>query len=437
MVEGAPPEVGEFTIDVDSAAKHGFVIGDTYEVMIPSGRDDLTLSGTTSFGEDNATLGAVLVQMSTAEAGELFGVDGVSTVDVRLAEGADAAAVQAAVAAAVPAAEVVDNATVLDETASEFTDEIDVVRNILLGFGGVALFVSIFIIYNTFGIVLGQRTSELALLRTVGADPPPDPAFRPRSRHSSSAARLGRRHRRRDRGGQGNRGLVRPKGVDLSDYPLVMATRTVVTAVVVGIGVTLLAAIGPARAGGNGGADGRCSRMAPQPEASGRAGGWARGVVLFGAGLAAGRRSRRCRIDHGDRRRHGAGAVAIFLGVAMLSPLAVGIVTACVRMAGANRRCRRRHGTQERRPQPPPDGHDRGGADDRPGAGLDRAGGRPVGEGGLGSTFERSAKADYYVTDELEDVDFPATWSRAAPVGRRRRRDRLQPCRSPCRRHGQ
>ena len=30
-----PAEVGEFTIDVDSAAKHGFVIGDTYEVMIP------------------------------------------------------------------------------------------------------------------------------------------------------------------------------------------------------------------------------------------------------------------------------------------------------------------------------------------------------------------------------------------------------------------
>ena len=37
--------------------------------------------------------------------------------------------------------------------------------------GGVALFVSIFIIYNTFAIVLGQRIRELALLRTVGADP--------------------------------------------------------------------------------------------------------------------------------------------------------------------------------------------------------------------------------------------------------------------------
>ena len=33
------------------------------------------------------------------------------------------------------------------------------------------MFVSIFIIYNTFAIVLSQRSRELALLRTVGADP--------------------------------------------------------------------------------------------------------------------------------------------------------------------------------------------------------------------------------------------------------------------------
>ena len=70
-----------------------------------------------------------------------------------------------------PTAEVVDHATVLAETTHDFTKEINVVGNILLGFGFVALFVSIFIIYNTFSIVLGQRTRELALLRTIGADP--------------------------------------------------------------------------------------------------------------------------------------------------------------------------------------------------------------------------------------------------------------------------
>ena len=77
-------------------------IGDTYEVMMPGGRVDLTLSGTSSFGADNSTLGAVLMQMNTAQASELFGVDGINSVAVQVADGADVAAVQAAVAAAVP-----------------------------------------------------------------------------------------------------------------------------------------------------------------------------------------------------------------------------------------------------------------------------------------------------------------------------------------------
>ena len=39
LVDGAPPEVGEFAIDFDSATEHGFVIGDSYEIITPNGRD--------------------------------------------------------------------------------------------------------------------------------------------------------------------------------------------------------------------------------------------------------------------------------------------------------------------------------------------------------------------------------------------------------------
>ena len=97
-------------------------------------------------------------------------MDGIDNVAVELVPGANAAQSRRD-RRAVPSAEVVDNETVRKETASTFTDEIDVVGNILLGFGAVALFVSMFIIYNTFAIVLGQRTRELGLLRAVGADP--------------------------------------------------------------------------------------------------------------------------------------------------------------------------------------------------------------------------------------------------------------------------
>jgi putative ABC transport system permease protein len=46
---------------------------------------------------------------------------------------------------------------------------LDVVRNILLGFAGITLFVGVFLIINTFSILVAQRTRELALLRALGA----------------------------------------------------------------------------------------------------------------------------------------------------------------------------------------------------------------------------------------------------------------------------
>ena len=53
--------------------------------------------------------------------------------------------------------------------ASGFKAALDVFNNILLGFAGVALFVGIFLILNTFSIIVAQRTRELALSRALGA----------------------------------------------------------------------------------------------------------------------------------------------------------------------------------------------------------------------------------------------------------------------------
>jgi putative ABC transport system permease protein len=46
---------------------------------------------------------------------------------------------------------------------------LDVFRNFLLGFAGITLFVGIFLIVNTFSILIAQRTRELALFRALGA----------------------------------------------------------------------------------------------------------------------------------------------------------------------------------------------------------------------------------------------------------------------------
>ena len=408
MVAGNPPQPGEFTMDFAAADEYGFEIGDTYELMTPNGRTHLRLSGTTSFGADNSTLGATLMQMSTADAIGMFGDGGIDSVKVELADGADAAAVQRSIETAigrdVPAAEVVDHATVLAETTDDFTQEINVVGNILLGFGFVALFVSIFIIYNTFSIVLGQRTRELALLRTIGADPK-------QIRRSvigeslvmgalASLAGIG--------GGiavaKGIDALFGLMGVDLSEWPLILAPRTLIFAAATGIGVTLLAALAPAR---------RASTVPPIAALTGRAdsaGAASRkrvvtGVALVAGGVAAAVAGLASPASAGVG--IALGAMALFVGVALLSPLVVGVVVRVVGspMRGVAGKMARRNAARNARRT------------------STTAAALMIGltlvtmalvvgdsvKASMGSTFERSAKADYYVTDELEDVQYPAT----------------------------
>lgn len=331
LVDGAPPAVGEFTMDYDSVDEHAFVIGDSYEFVTPTGRYDLTLSGTTSFGSDNDTVGATLMQMNSAEAGQLFGVDGLTSVQVEAAADVDIAALQAAVRSAVadvdPSIEVVDNAAVLAEQTKDFNGEIDIIGNILLGFGGVALFVSIFIIYNTFAIVLGQRIRELALLRTIGADPK-----QIRRSVMGEALIIGVLASIGGIGGgiavsKGLEALFNAGGGSLPDSPLILSARTLIAAVVIGLGVTVLAAIGPARkastipaiAAMNGAAD--STAPGSRTRILSGTGFIGAGVIAGAFGLAG---------AGGTATTVGlmaAGAMSVFVGVTLLSPMAVQYVT--------------------------------------------------------------------------------------------------------------
>ncbi|RLE26710.1 MAG: hypothetical protein DRJ50_00260 [Actinobacteria bacterium] len=410
LVEGAPPEIGEFAIDYDSADKHDFVIGESYELITPDGRVNLTLSGTSSFGEDNSTLGAVLMQMNTAQASEIFAINGISNVSVELEEGVDASAVLDDVATAVPTAEVIDHATVLEETRSEWTDEIDMIGNILLGFGGVALFVSIFIIYNTFAIVLSQRTRELALLRTIGAGPK-----QIRRSVLGEALVIGVLA---SIGGIAG-GVVVAKalealfgliGADLPEYPIVLATRTLVAAVVIGIGVTMLAAIGPARkastippiAALRGGADAKAPGSRTRKIS---------GSTLLGAGIGAGTLGL---AGVGSTSLTVAlmalGAIGVFLGVTILSPLAVGFVTAVFgwpmrKLAGVAGKLAQKNAARNARRTAST------AAALMIGLALVTTAlvfGQSV-KSTIASTFDDVAIAEYYATDDLQEVDFPTT----------------------------
>lgn len=400
LVDGSPPGVDQFTMDVDSARRYGFAVGDTYEFMVPDGRAELTMSGTTSFGADNSTLGAVLMQMHTSQAGELFGLDGIDAVAVELTDGAEVESVRAAIAAAVPTAEVVDHDTVLAETTTQFTDQIDLVGNILVAFGVIALLVSIFIVHNTFGIVLSQRTKELALLRSVGADPRQiRRAALGEALVMGTIASLGG-----IAGGvaiaHGVDKLFTLMGVDLSDWPVIMAPRTVVAAVLSGIGATLLAALGPARHASSvpvitalrDGAD--VTTTTSRRRLAVASALVVIGVVAtFGGGIAV-----------------AGGLAAVFLGVTILAPTAVGAVT---RMLGWP--ARRTGGVTARLAQLNAARNPRRTATTAAALtiGLTLVTTALVVADSMSATVataaDRVAIADYYVSDDLDEVDFPAT----------------------------
>ncbi len=329
LVEGASPQIGEFVIDPDSAADHGFELGSTYTFTTPQGIVELTLSGLSSFGADNATVGATLMQMNAEQAPALFGQSGPGAVAIELAPGADSDSVAGAVQAVLgnTQAEVIDNATLAAESKAEFTEGIDIVGNILLGFGGVSLFVSIFIIYNTFAIVLSQRTRELALLRTIGAD-----GRQITTSVLGEALLVGLIASGAGIAGgigvaKGLEALFGLIGADLPDSPTIIATRTIVAALVIGVGVTLLAAIGPARKASTVPAI-AALRGDTRSGSTSHAARIGAGTVLAAAGIVAGTVGL---TGIGSTTTTvtlmALGAMAVFLGVTLLSPLAVDPVT--------------------------------------------------------------------------------------------------------------
>ena len=131
-----------------------------------------------------------------------------------------------------------------DESASELLEAISFITTFLLIFAGIALVVGSFLIVNTFSILVAQRSRELALLRALGASQRQvmwsvqleafvlgllgsDPGSRPGCPAGDVLLRL----------------LFGKFGLDLSGQSLVFAPRTFIAAYVVGVLVTMAAAL--------------------------------------------------------------------------------------------------------------------------------------------------------------------------------------------------
>ncbi|MGI5215193.1 ABC transporter permease [Plantactinospora sp. CA-290183] len=156
---------------VAEAARIG--VGDRIGVLTLQPKREFTVVGIFGYSGGRDSLGGAQEVAFTDRAAQelMLGEPGVfSQISVRAAAGVDPVALRDDVAAALGDGYVVRTGEQLSADASAGLKEgLGFFNNILLGFAGVALFVGIFLILNTFSIVVAQRTRELALLRAIGA----------------------------------------------------------------------------------------------------------------------------------------------------------------------------------------------------------------------------------------------------------------------------
>ena len=172
VAEGRGPEADdELALNVAAANDAGFEVGDTVTLVTQLGRNDYTLVGTVLFGTAESSAGTVSVELTLAEVQRIAGTDGrIQTVLAGADEGVSQQQLADAIAEVVPPdAEVLTGEEAAAQLSSDVQEGFAFFQQALSIFGGIALLVGVFVISNTFSILIAQRTRELALLRAVGA----------------------------------------------------------------------------------------------------------------------------------------------------------------------------------------------------------------------------------------------------------------------------
>ena len=166
-----PRGPAEVVLDQVIAKRAGYGVGGTVKVLDPAGRPHaFTVTGLMDFGVDQEIGFRGAVGFTGSTAAVMTGKRGFTEIDVLAAGGVSDERLRATVAAAVGSGqETVTGAQLAEKAAGEAGADLTLFMLFLLIFALVALFVAALVIYNTFNILIAQRTREMALLRCVGA----------------------------------------------------------------------------------------------------------------------------------------------------------------------------------------------------------------------------------------------------------------------------
>lgn len=245
----APAGIDEVGLDETTAERIGAQLGDQVRIAVDDGVREFTLVGTGGLGDVDSSIGsrATIAIFDPVTAQEVLGSSGLyDAIDVAVNEGS-ADDVARTIEAFLPAgAEVVSGEQVARESSERIGGTVDLLRWVLLGFALIALFVSAFLINNTFRIIVGQRLRELALFRAIGAS-----GSQVRSMIIGESIAIAALSTVLGLfGGVGVAELLtavfNAGGAGFPRAGTVIATRTIVVAVLVGVGVTMAATISPA-----------------------------------------------------------------------------------------------------------------------------------------------------------------------------------------------
>ncbi|MGV9879011.1 ABC transporter permease [Streptomyces sp. NPDC003006] len=276
----------EMMVDADTADKHDLKIGDELRTIAATGDHTAKISGIATFKVTNP--GAAIVYFDTATAQrELLGATGRFThVNLTAGAGVSDTRLKANVATALDRAsyEIRTQKETADDNRESVSGFLNVMKYAMLGFAGIAFLVGIFLIINTFSMLVAQRTREIGLMRAIGSS---------RKQVNRSvlveATLLGVFGSVLGVGAGiglavGLMKLMSGMGMELSTGDLTVSWTTPVVGMVLGIVVTVLAAYLPARRAG------KVSPMAALRDAGTPADGRASalraaiGLVLTGAG---------------------------------------------------------------------------------------------------------------------------------------------------------
>ena len=244
----------EVVIDEASAKAGKYVLGDTVKVVAQSGSREFTLVGIASYGDVRSPGGATFALFDVATAAEFLAKPGF--IDAILISGDGSvsdAKLSKAIQDALPTTgktETLTGAEITLETQDQIGSALDFFGILLKTFSFIALGVGCFVIYNVFSISAAQRQRENALLRAIGA-----------SRKQITRAML---IEAIVVGLVGSiigvvagiglsvslTALLRALNIDLPSSGLVVSQNTVTSTIVIGLIVTVLSAILPARRAG-------------------------------------------------------------------------------------------------------------------------------------------------------------------------------------------